>query len=47
MIELGYKHYNPIMYLCTLGLPVSPALKITDMGLIDVVKGQIISLYEC
>lgn len=42
--ELGYRHYNPIMSLCTLGLPVSPALKLTDKGLIDVAKGQIVPL---
>lgn len=42
--ELGYRHYNPIMSLCTLGLPVSPALKLTDRGLIDVVKGQVVPL---
>lgn len=42
--ELGYRHYNPIMSLCTLGLPVSPALKLTDRGLIDVAKGQIVPL---
>lgn len=47
MIELGYRHYNPIMSLSTLGLPVSPALKITDMGLVDVVKGEIVPLYKC
>lgn len=47
MGDLGYKHYNPIMSLCTLGLPVSPALKISDMGLIDVVKGEIVNLYKC
>lgn len=44
MIELGYKHYNPIMSLCTLSLPVSPALKITDKGLIDVANSQTVSL---
>lgn len=41
---LGYNHYNPIMSLCTLGLPVSPALKLTDVGLIDVAKGQKVPL---
>lgn len=40
----GYRHYNPIMSLCTLGLPVSPALKLTDVGLVDVVKGAIVPL---
>ena len=44
MTELGYKHYNPIMSLCTLSLPVSPALKITDKGIIDVTNSQIVSL---
>lgn len=43
---LGYKHYNPIMSLCTISLPVSPALKITDKGLIDVNNGKIIDLIE-
>lgn len=42
--SLGYCHYNPIMSLCTLGLPVSPALKLTDKGLTDVEKGIIVPL---
>ena len=36
LITLGYEHHNPIMSVGTLGLPVSPALKLTDHGLIDV-----------
>lgn len=44
MTNLGYKHYNPIMSLCTLSLPVSPALKITDKGLIDVAESKIVNL---
>lgn len=44
MSQLGYKHYNPIMSLCILSLPVSPALKITDKGLIDVNQGKIVNL---
>lgn len=44
MSQLGYKHYNPIMSLCTLSLLVSPALKITDKGLIDVNQGKIVNL---
>lgn len=44
MQELGYHHYNPIMSLSTLSLPVSPALKITDQGLINVNQQQIVSL---
>lgn len=42
--ELGYRHANPIMSLGTLGLPVSPALKLTDKGLIDVKKGELVPL---
>ncbi len=45
MRALGYKHYNPIMSVSTLSLPVSPALKITDFGLIDVNKGKVVSLF--
>lgn len=41
---LGYEHYNAIMSLSTLSLPVSPALKITDHGLIDVNKGMVVPL---
>lgn len=42
--ELGYEHYNPVMSFGTLGLPVSPALKLTDRGLVDVKKGEIVPL---
>jgi adenine deaminase len=42
--KLGLKHANPIMSLCTLTLPVSPELKITDKGLIDVTQSKIVSL---
>lgn len=45
LLELGYCHYNPIMSLCTLGLPVSPALKLTDKGLVDVRQGKLEPLY--
>lgn len=44
MEELGYVHYNPIMSFATLGLPVSPALKLTDKGLVDVKEGKIVPL---
>jgi len=44
MRSLGYNHYNPIMSISTHSLPVSPALKITDFGLIDVNKGKVVSL---
>ena len=42
--ELGWKHHNPIMSLGTLSLPVSPALKITDQGLVDVRQGKVVPL---
>lgn len=45
LTALGYKHYNPIMSLSTLSLPVSPALKITDFGLIDVNNGKVVPLF--
>lgn len=41
----GVSHPNPIMSLCTLSLPVSPALKITDKGLIEVRTEQLLPLY--
>ncbi|WP_411344130.1 adenine deaminase C-terminal domain-containing protein [Paenibacillus sp. WLX1005] len=44
MRGLGYKHYNPIMSVSTHSLPVSPALKITDHGLIDVNAGKVVPL---
>lgn len=44
MEALGYKHYNPIMSISTHSLAVSPALKITDFGLINVNEGKVVSL---
>lgn len=46
MKNLGYDHMNEIMSFSTLSLPVSPELKITDKGLIDVKKNEIISLFK-
>lgn len=45
MEEQGYRHYNPIMSFCTLTLPVSPALKLTDKGLIDVKTASVVPLF--
>ncbi|NLD17374.1 MAG: adenine deaminase [Tissierellia bacterium] len=44
LIAQGYKHYNPIMSIGTLGLAVSPFLKLTDVGLVDVPNGEIVDL---
>lgn len=41
----GIESENPIMTLTTITLPVSPDLKITDMGLIDVKSQKIVSLF--
>ncbi len=44
MHRLGYEHNYPIMSFGVLALSVSPALKITDMGLIDVLNAEIVPL---
>lgn len=44
--ELGYNHMNEIMSFSTLSLPVSPAIKITDKGLIDVKNCKVVSLFK-
>src|SRR5690606_10173599 len=36
MREIGYKNTNEIMSFSTLSLPVSPKIKITDFGMMDV-----------
>lgn len=41
---MGIKHKKPIMMLGTLTLPVAPHLKITDLGLVDVIKKQFVDL---
>lgn len=43
--ELGYNHYNSIMSLGTLSLIVSPDIKLSNKGLIDVSSGTILSLF--
>jgi adenine deaminase len=43
--HLGYNHSNEIMSLSTLSLIVSPALKISDKGLIKVNNQEIVSLF--
>ena len=44
MTDQGYHHYNPIMSFCTLSLLASPALKISDKGIVDVKEASIIPL---
>ena len=43
--RLGWGNANPVMSVCTIALPVSPELKVTDQGLVDVRKGQLVSLF--
>ena len=45
MRGLGFGHVNPLMSFATLTLPVSPALKLTDKGLVDVQRGEVVSLF--
>lgn len=46
MIHLGYDNTNEIMSFSTLSLPVSPQIKITDFGMMDVHTHQLIPLME-
>jgi adenine deaminase len=46
MIRLGYRNSNEIMSFSTLSLPVSPAIKITDKGMMNVRSQMIIPLVE-
>lgn len=41
---LGFTHRSPVMALGVLTLPVSPALKLTDRGLVDVKAARIVPL---
>ncbi|MBI9104737.1 MAG: adenine deaminase [Spirochaetales bacterium] len=45
MRQLGFNHANPLMSFSTLTLPVSPSLKITDKGLIDVKENRLVDLF--
>jgi len=42
--DQGWGNSNPVMSLCTIALPVSPALKVTDRGLVDVRQGKLVDL---
>ena len=44
LATLGFSHTSPIMALGVLTLPVSPELKLTDQGLVDVTRGVIVPL---
>ncbi len=42
--DQGWGNSNPVMSLCTIALPVSPALKVTDRGLGDVRQAKLVDL---
>jgi len=46
MKQLGYKNTNEIMSFSTLSLPVSPQIKITDFGMMDVHNHELIPIVE-
>ena len=46
MIALGYRNSNEIMSFSTLSLPVSPVIKITDKGMMNVRSQMMIPLVE-
>ncbi|GHH99647.1 adenine deaminase C-terminal domain-containing protein [Neobacillus kokaensis] len=46
MIALGYRNTNEIMSFSTLSLPVSPVIKITDKGMMNVRSQMMIPLVE-
>ncbi len=46
MIALGYRNSNEIMSFSTLSLPVSPVIKITDKGMMNVRSQRMIPLVE-
>ncbi len=46
MKELGYHSHNEIMSLSTLSLPVSPAIKVTDVGIIETKTQKILPLIK-
>ena len=45
LFDLGGKIGNPYMSLSFLALPVIPALKLTDRGLVDVGKFDFVPLF--
>ncbi|MEO1129311.1 MAG: adenine deaminase C-terminal domain-containing protein, partial [Planctomycetota bacterium] len=42
--DLGCPHHDPFMPLSFLPLPVIPSLKLSDQGLVDVDRFELVSL---
>ncbi len=45
LVDFGYRFPNPIMAFSVLGLTVSPALRITDRGYVDVRAGKLLNVF--
>ncbi len=43
--EAGIEFRNPVMRLATAALPVIPSIKITDLGIVDVVNQRLVDLF--
>lgn len=43
---IGFKMRNPILFISLLSLPVIPHVRVTDRGLVDVDRGELIDLFE-
>ena len=46
LTDFGYRFPNPIMSFSVLGLTVSPALRITDKGYVDVRNGTLLGVFD-
>jgi adenine deaminase len=44
--EMGSQLHDPFMTMSFLALPVIPALKLTDKGLVDVNRFEFVPLFE-
>lgn len=44
--ESGIEFRNPVMRLATAALPVIPNIKITDLGIVDVVNQRLVDLFD-
>ena len=45
-LKAGIEFSNPVMRLATAALPVIPNIKITDLGIVDVVNQRLVDLFD-
>ena len=43
--QVGLQQKNPLLRIATLALPVIPKVKISDLGLVDVLKKELMPLF--